>query len=126
MSAPSFCVILQSMSNKEIISYEDFAKLQMKTGNVLKCDKAENADKLYVLQIDIGEERPRQIVSSLADYYSAEELIGKDVVVLVNLKPAKMRGHLSEGMLLCAETEDGKTCVLLKAESRTAPGTEIT
>lgn len=114
------------MEDKQIISYGDFAKLQMKTGKVLKCEKAENAEKLYVLQIDTGGETPRQIVSSLADYYTAEELTGKDVVVLVNLKPAKMRGHLSEGMLLCAETEDGKTCVLLKTESAVPAGTDIT
>lgn len=110
----------------EIITYDDFAKLRLKTGKVLECAKAENAEKLYLLQVDLGEEKPRQIVSSLVDYYSAESLVGKEIVVLTNLKPAKMRGHLSEGMLLCAETPDSSVCVLLKPETPVAPGTDIT
>lgn len=111
---------------KAIIEYGDFAKLQMKAGRVVSCEKAENAEKLYVIQVDVGEDAPRQIVSSLVDYYSAEELVGKEIVVLVNLKPAKMRGHRSEGMLLCAESDDGSTCVLLKPEASVAPGTPVT
>ncbi|MGP1431308.1 methionine--tRNA ligase subunit beta [Treponema sp.] len=116
------------MDEKEtqIITYDDFAKLQLKTGKVLECVKAENAEKLYILQVDLGEEKPRQIVSSLVDYYSAEALVGKEIVVLANLKPAKMRGHLSEGMLLCAETPDSSVCVLLKAETSVPSGTSIT
>lgn len=111
---------------KSTIVYDDFAKLCIKTGKVLACVKAENAEKLYILQVDTGEEKPRQIVSSLVDYYTAEELIGKEIVVLVNLKPAKMRGHLSEGMLLCAETDDSSICVLLKPETTVPAGTSIT
>ncbi len=111
---------------KDIISYADFAKLQMKAGKIIACEKAENAEKLYVIQVDVGEETPRQIVSSLVDYYSAEELVGKEIIVLVNLKAAKMRGHRSEGMLLCAESDDGSTCVLLKPERSVAPGLSVT
>lgn len=111
---------------KEIITYDDFAKLELKTGKVLECVKAENAEKLYILQVDLGEEKPRQIVSSLVDYYSADELVGKQIVVLANLKPVKMRGHLSEGMLLCAETSDSSICVLLTPESQVPSGTGIT
>ena len=93
--------MLTIMDEKEtqIITYDDFAKLQLKTGKVLECVKAENAEKLYILQVDLGEEKPRQIVSSLVDYYSAEALVGKEIVVLANLKPAKMRGHLSQGIM---------------------------
>ncbi len=111
---------------KAQIKYEDFAKLQMKTGTILECVKAENAEKLYIIQVDVGEEKPRQIVSSLVDYYTAEELVGKHIIVLTNLKPAKMRGHLSDGMLLCAETEDSKTCVLIQPETVVPNGLEIT
>ena len=120
--------ILSSMSENttEIITYDDFAKLQLKTGKVLECVKAENAEKLYILQVDLGEEKPRQIVSSLVDYYSAEELVGKEIIVLANLKPAKMRGHISEGMLLCAESEDSSICVLLNPETPVPAGTNIT
>jgi|GEM_PF-234066 len=121
-------ILLSIMDEKEtqIITYDDFAKLQLKTGKVLECVKAENAEKLYILQVDLGEEKPRQIVSSLVDYYSAEALVGKEIVVLANLKPAKMRGHLSQGMLLCAETADSSVCVLLKPEISVPSGTAIT
>ena len=60
-----------SENTPEIITYDDFAKLQLKVGKVLECVKAENAEKLYILQVDLGEEKPRQIVSSLVDYYTA-------------------------------------------------------
>ena len=110
----------------EVITYDDFAKLRMKTGTVLSCVKAENAEKLYVLHVDLGEEKPRQIVSSLVDYYTADALVGKEVVVLANLKPAKMRGYVSEGMIFCAETADSSVCVLLKPETPVAAGTDIT
>ena len=79
-----------------------------------------------MLHVDLGEEKPRQIVSSLVDYYAADALVGKEVVVLANLKPAKMRGYVSEGMLLCAETADSSVCVLLKPETPVAAGTDIT
>ena len=115
-----------SDNTTEIITYDDFAKLQLKTGKVLECVKAENAEKLYILQVDLGEGKPRQIVSSLVDYYTAESLVGKEIIVLANLKPAKMRGHISEGMLLCAESEDSSICVLLKPETPVAAGTSIT
>ena len=120
--------ILSAMSDNttEIITYDDFAKLQLKTGKVLECVKAENAEKLYILQVDLGEGKPRQIVSSLVDYYTAESLVGKEIIVLANLKPAKMRGHISEGMLLCAESEDSSICVLLKPETPVPAGTSIT
>ena len=123
-----FHILASTMDEKknEIITYDDFAKLQLKTGRVLECVKAENAEKLYILQVDLGEEKPRQIVSSLVDYYTAEELVGKEIVVLANLKPAKMRGHVSEGMLLCAESADSSICVLLKSETPVPVGTDIT
>ncbi len=123
-----FHILSSTMDEKknEIITYDDFAKLQLKTGRVLECVKAENAEKLYILQVDLGEEKPRQIVSSLVDYYTAEELVGKEIVVLANLKPAKMRGHVSEGMLLCAESADSSVCVLLKSETPVPVGTDIT
>ena len=123
-----FHILSSTMDEKknEIITYDDFAKLQLKTGRVLECVKAENAEKLYILQVDLGEEKPRQIVSSLVDYYTAEELVGKEIIVLANLKPAKMRGHVSEGMLLCAESADSSVCVLLKSETPVPVGTDIT
>ena len=111
---------------EDIIGYDDFAKLDMRAGTILSCEKVENAEKLYKIMVDVGEENPRQIVSSLVDYYTAEELTGKRIIVLVNLKPRKMRGIESQGMLLCSETEDSKTCVLLKPEKDVEPGTPVT
>jgi len=111
---------------KDLIEYDDFAKLDMKAGTILSCEKVENAEKLYKIMVDTAEEQPRQIVSSLVDYYTVEELVGKRIIVLVNLKPRKMRGIESQGMLLCAETEDGKTCVLLRPETDVEPGTSVT
>lgn len=124
-----FFRILAAIMDKDetnLIAYDDFAKLKLKVGTVVSCVKAENAEKLYILQVDLGEGENRQIVSSLVDYYTAEELVGKQIVVLANLKPAKMRGHLSSGMLLCAETDDSSVCVLLKPERAVPAGTSIT
>ena len=79
---------------KEIIEYDDFAKLDMRAGTIVSCEKVENAEKLYKIMVDVGEENPRQIVSSLVDYYTAEELVGKRIIVLVNLKPRdRIAGH---------------------------------
>ena len=108
------------------IEYEDFAKLDMRAGTIISCEKVENAEKLYKIMVDVGEAQHRQIVSSLVDYYTAEELVGKRIIVLVNLKPRKMRGIKSQGMLLCSESEDGATCVLLKPEKDVKPGTPVT
>lgn len=73
---------------------------ELKVGEVVKCEKHPNADKLLVSQIDVGEETPRQIVSGIADVYSPEEFVGKKVIVVTNLKPAKLRGVESQGMVL--------------------------
>ena len=110
----------------EEITYADFAKLQIRTGRILSAARIENADKLYKVLIDVGMDRPRQTVTSLMDYYTADELAGKSVVVLVNLSPARMRGEVSECMLLAAESPDGSVCVLLAPERPVPVGTPIT
>lgn len=110
----------------EEIRYDDFKKLQMRIGKILSADRVESSEKLYKVLIDVGMDRPRQTVTSLVDYYTAEELVGKSVVVLVNLAPARMRGELSECMLLAAEKPDASACVLLAPEKDIEPGTPIT
>ena len=90
----------EAKESKEEITIDDFSKIQLKVGKVIKCEKHPNADKLLVSQIDVGEETPRQIVSGIADVYSPEEFIGKKVIVVTNLKPAKLRGVESQGMVL--------------------------
>ena len=90
----------------EIIGIEDFAKIDLRVGQIKDCAKAENSDKLLVLQVDMGSEI-RQVVSGIAKYYVPDELIGKKVIVVSNLKPAKLRGIESNGMILAADTENG-------------------
>lgn len=108
----------------DTISYDDFAKLEIRVGKIIEVQKHINADKLYIVQIDIGE-RTVQTVTSLVPYYTQEELMGKQVVVLCNLAKAKMRGETSECMLLCAETDDSSESVLLTPERMMPAGTRI-
>ncbi len=89
---------------KDEITMEDFEKIDLRLGKVTECEKIEGADKLYKLKVDLGYEK-RQIVSGIAKNYSTEEMIGKKVIVIVNLKPVKLRGVESCGMILCAANE---------------------
>ncbi|GLR73675.1 tRNA-binding protein [Aliivibrio sifiae] len=108
----------------ETIAYGDFAKLDIRVGKITQVKRHDNADKLYIVQIDVGEQS-LQTVTSLVPYYTEEELMGKQVVVLCNLAKAKMRGETSECMLLCAETEDESESVLLTPERLMPAGVKI-
>ena len=108
---------------KPEISYDDFMKMQFQVGEIIECKEVENSKKLLCSQVKIGS-RTRQIVSGIKKWYSAEEMVGKKVMVLVNLKPAKLAGVLSEGMLLCAEDADGNV-VLMTPEKSVPSGSEI-
>ena len=108
----------------EQIGIEDFAKVQLKVGKVLECKKVEKADKLLSSQIDVGEEIPRTVVSGIAKYYTPEEMVGKQVIVVTNLKPAKLRGIESQGMILCAEDENGELALITPSKSVRA-GSEV-
>lgn len=108
----------------EQIVIEDFAKVQLKVGKVLECKKVEKADKLLCSQIDVGEEIPRTVVSGIAKYYTPEEMVGKQVIVVTNLKPAKLRGIESQGMILCAEDENGELALITPSKSVRA-GSEV-
>lgn len=99
------------------IGIEDFAKIELKVGTVLECKKVEKADKLLCSQIDVGEEKPRTIVSGLAKYYTPEDIVGRQVIVVTNLKPAKLRGIESQGMVLCAEDENGDLALITPCKS---------
>lgn len=90
-----------------LISYDDFAKVSLKVGKILAAEKIEKSEKLLKLQVDLGEETPRQIVAGIAKRYSAEDLVGRKVVVVSNLKPAKLMGNESNGMLLAGSDDLG-------------------
>jgi methionyl-tRNA synthetase len=91
---------------KDEVTFDDFAKLDFRVGTVLTCDKVEGADKLLKLTVDLGFEQ-RQILAGLAEFLAPDELTGRKVIVVANLKPRKIRGEMSQGMLLAAETADG-------------------
>ena len=88
------------------ITFDEFTKVDLRVGEVLHAEKMKNADKLLKLQIDLGSEQ-RQIISGIAQYYEPEALVGRKVIVVANLKPVKLRGEMSEGMILSGEDEDG-------------------
>ncbi len=108
---------------KETISYDDFSKLQFQVGEIISCEAVPKADKLLCSQVKIGSQT-KQIVSGIRSTYTPEEMVGKKVMVLVNLEPRKIRGLLSEGMLLCAEDEKG-TLSLMIPEKPMPSGAEV-
>ena len=108
---------------KENVSYDDFAKLQFQVGEILSCEAVPKADKLLCSQVKIGSQ-VRQIVSGIRSGYTPEEMVGKKVMVLVNLQPRKIRGLVSEGMLLCAENEKGELSLVVPEKEMPA-GAEI-
>jgi methionyl-tRNA synthetase len=99
-----------------LINFEDFTKVQFRTGSILSAEKHPNADRLLVLKVDVGEEQPRTIVAGIAGRYAPEDLSGLTVVVVVNLKPVKLRGIVSEGMLLAAGGGDVQGLVTVSEE----------
>ena len=108
---------------KAEISYDDFAKLQFQVGEIIACEAVPKSKKLLCSQVKIGSQ-VKQIVSGIKAHYSPEEMVGKKVMVLVNLKPATLAGVLSEGMLLCAEDAEGNLA-LMKPEKEMPAGAEI-
>ena len=108
---------------KSEISYDDFMKMQFQAGEIIACEEVPKSKKLLCSQVRIGSQ-VKQIVSGIKKHYSAEEMVGKKVMVLVNLKPAKLAGVLSEGMLLCAEDENGELSLMVP-EKEMPNGAEI-
>ena len=111
------------VEKKPEITYDDFAKLQFQIGEIVKCEAVPKSKKLLCSQVKIGT-KTRQIVSGIKAHYSPEEMVGKKVMVVTNLKPAKLAGILSEGMILCAEDAEGNVCVV-SPEKNMPAGSEI-
>ena len=106
-----------------MIDIAQFKTVSLRVGHILTAEKVEKADKLLKFTVDLGTEQ-RTIVSGIAKYYTPEEMVGKQVVVVANLKPAKLRGIESQGMLLCAVSADGDV-VLVSPEKRVPAGSEV-
>ena len=102
-------------SDKPLVSIDDFAKLDLRVAKIKAAEPVSGADRLLKLQIEIGDEE-RQIVAGIAQHYQPDELVGKQIVVVANLKPAKVRGVVSEGMLLAASTADNLSLVTIEKD----------
>lgn len=107
-----------------MITYEDFAKLDIKIGKVVSAQKVPDADRLIKLVVDVGEETPRQIMSAISEFYPDPSVLEKKLVpVLVNLEPKTFRGYQSQGMLVAAD--DGNTPILLHPEKDIPAGSPV-
>lgn len=108
---------------QEKIDYETFSKIEMRTATILEAEKVEGSDKLLKLKIDLGYEQ-RQLVAGIAAMYSPEEMIGKQIIVVANLQPRKIRGIESNGMLLAVENSEGRI-ILLTTSEKTENGLRV-
>lgn len=105
-----------------MVTYEEFMKLDLRVAKVLSVENHPNADRLYLLKVDIGGEE-RQIVAGIRAYYTPEQLLGRSIVMIVNLEPAVVRGVESQGMLLAAQ--DGDRVLVLQPEQPATPGAKV-
>lgn len=108
------------------ISFSEWQKLDLRVGKILNIEEIKGADKLYKLEVEIGEENPRTIVAGIKGYYNKDELVGKQIIVICNLEPRIMKGIKSQGMLLAAVEEDEKQVILLQPEKEIATGSKVT
>jgi methionyl-tRNA synthetase len=113
----------ESEDTLPLIEFDDFSKVSLRVGTIKACERVKKSDRLLCSQVDMGTET-RQIVSGIAASYQPEELVGRQVIVVTNLKPRAIRGVESNGMLLCAETEDGGYR-LLTVDQVVASGSEV-
>ena len=109
---------------KKMITFDDFTKMELKTGTIVEAEKMTKTKKLLVLKVDLGQEK-RTIVSGIAESYRPEEVVGKKVTVLTNLQPRAIRGVESQGMLLMAEHKDGRLIFISPEEENTPSGLAI-
>jgi len=116
----------ETPADKPVVTFDDFAKLDLRVARVLEVAEHPNADRLYVLKVDLGDEQ-RQIVAGLRPYTPPEGLLGKDIVIVANLEPRKMRGVESQGMLLAASNEEGddRQVVIITTDSPVPSGSTI-
>jgi methionine--tRNA ligase beta chain len=106
------------------ITFDDFSRLDLRVGTVVRSEPHPNADKLLLLQVDLGD-HTRQIVAGIRGYYEPEALVGRQIVVVANLAPRTMRGYESQGMLLAASSADRTAVIVLTPERPIAPGSKV-
>lgn len=106
-----------------MIDFEDFSKVELKVGTVLEAEEVEGSEKLIKMQVDLGEEHPRQILAGVRKWYSPSDFVNKQVVVVVNLKPRTIMELQSQGMMLAADSANGP--VFLTVDKKVPPGTKI-
>ena len=111
-------------SVSDTITFDDFTKIKLRVGRVLAASEHPNADKLLVLKVDLGDEQ-RQIVAGLKAFYEPESLVGKNLIIVANLAPRKMRGLESQGMLLAASTDDHSQVIIATTDADIAPGSAV-
>ena len=109
-------------SGKETITFDQFQQLDLRSAKILKAEKIEEADKLLLLDIDLGEEK-RQLVAGIAQDYSSDELVGKTIIIIANFEPREIKGYVSQGMLLAVDSPEGP--VLLVPEGEVSPGSKV-
>jgi methionyl-tRNA synthetase len=108
---------------KGVVTYDEFAEIELKVAQIITAERVPKSDKLLKLMIDIGEQSPRQLLAGIAQHYAPETLVGKKVVVVANLKPRKMMGLESNGMVLAASGE--KELFVLSIDGDLPPGSRV-
>ena len=111
---------IMSENQAGLITIDEFKRAQLRTARIIEANPHPNADKLMLLKVDVGSETPKQIVAGIRKFYEPEQLIGRTIIIVNNLEPAKLRGETSEGMLLAATV--GDRIVLLKPDADEVPG----
>lgn len=107
------------------INFEKFEQVDLQVGEITEASRIEKSNKLIKLQVDLGEQSPRQIVAGIAPFYAEEGLEGKQVVVVANLEPAELMGERSNGMVLCAHNEENEKCSIVTPEEEMELGTKV-
>ena len=107
---------------KKDIDFEDFMKLDIRVGEIIECSQLENSDKLFKLKVDFGDFK-RQILSGIRDFYKTKDLLGQQAVFIINIPPRKIRGEMSEGMILCSD--DKKSVIFLTPKNKISNGAKV-
>lgn len=113
---------MEDLKSENLINFDDFAKIELKVATILEAERIEESEKLIKLQVSLGEEK-RQIVAGIGKSYLAEDLIGQQIIIVANLKPRKLMGYESQGMLLAAAGLDGS--ILLTTKDQVDPGSLV-